>query len=162
MSAEPAPGAEAVTQTAFAKLVGVSRQRIGQMIREGLPTRDGRIPVEEARAWIAAEKRLYGNGANVAARIEARAAKERADADLAELKLAERQGKLVDREAVRRIAFERARFERDAHLGFAARAAPLIAAEAGGDVGVIFAALDKVMREHLLALAEAPTPERTP
>jgi len=43
--------AELVTQTEFARRVGVSRQRVGQLLAEGrLPVVGGRIPWAEGKA----------------------------------------------------------------------------------------------------------------
>lgn len=160
MSAEPA----FMLQKDFAALIGLSRARVGQMVRqEGMPYDAKRgVPVAEARAWIAANKRPYARSSDTEARIAARTERERHDAELARLKVEERSGRLIEREAVRRMAYERARFERDAHLGFAARVAPLIAADTGADAGAVFALLDREMRAHLVALAETSMPARTP
>ena len=59
------------------------------------------------------------------------------------------EGELVNRQEVERAVYGRARFERDAWTGWASRAAVAVAAEAGGDPGRTFAALDRLVREHL-------------
>lgn len=46
--------------------------------------------------------------------------------------------------------------ERDAWIGWAARAAQELAAETGGDPEATFAALDRMVREHLAELAGTP------
>ena len=52
--------------------------------------------------------------------------------------------------------FARARAERDAHMAWVQRTAPLLAAEVWADPRATFAALDRMMREHLEYLADMP------
>jgi hypothetical protein len=163
-ASEAAPAA--LTQAAFARRIGVTRGRVAQLVKEGLPRDEaGRIPIEAGKAWIAANVRpriaAVAPAGEGDARLAARTDRERSEAELARLKVEERAGKLVSREEVRAAAFERARFERDAHLGFAARLAATLAAELGVDQGRAFAVLDREMREHLQRLADTalePTP----
>lgn len=155
-----------VTQTAFAKRVGLSKTRVSKLVREGLPTHGGRIDVAEADAWIAehvdpvrkdadARGRKAGiSGGSVAA---ARAAKLQADVKLSQLKLGERDGSLVERATVERFIFERARFERDQWIGWIARSAPELAAALDVDLQAAFAAMDRLVRAHLVELARTPT-----
>ena len=58
--------------------------------------------------------------------------------------------------AATRTVFARARAERDAHMAWVQRTAPLLAAEVGADPRATFAALDRMMREHLEYLADMP------
>jgi hypothetical protein len=64
-----------------------------------------------------------------------------------------RADKVVD---VLHTVFARARAERDAHMAWVQRSAPLLAAELGADPRATFAALDRMMREHLEHLADMP------
>ena len=66
------------------------------------------------------------------------------------------KGELIDTEAAERTVFARAKAERDAHLAWAQRSAPVIAAELGIETGPVFAVLDRLMREHLEHLASMP------
>ena len=63
---------------------------------------------------------------------------------------------LVETAAATRTVFARARAERDAHMAWVQRTAPLLAAELGADPRATFAALDRMMREHLEHLADLP------
>ena len=42
-----------LSQSAYGKHAGLSQQRIGQLVREGLPTTEGKIDPAVADAWIA-------------------------------------------------------------------------------------------------------------
>lgn len=163
-AAHPFADDELVSTKAFAELVGLDPTRITQLAKQGLP-RDARkrVPVAAGRAWIAANVRpKLKAAAPDDPRIRHRAEREKHEAELARMRVEERAGKLISRDEVRAAAFERARFERDAHLGFAARVAPLIAAETGADPAKVFAVLDREMRTHLTGLAETAMPERAP
>jgi len=62
------------------------------------------------------------------------------------MRIEREQGKLIDADEARRTVFARARAERDAHLAWVQRTAPLLAAELGADPRATFAALDRMMR----------------
>ena len=74
----------------------------------------------------------------------------------AKLAFEKEQGKLIDADAAERTVFARAKAERDAHIAWVQRSAPIMAAELGVETGPVFAVLDKLMREHLEHLAETP------
>ena len=74
----------------------------------------------------------------------------------AKLAFEKEQGQLVETLAATRTVFARARAERDAHMAWVQRTAPLLAAEVGADPRATFAALDRMMREHLEYLADMP------
>ncbi|MEM1344118.1 MAG: hypothetical protein AAGI34_05995 [Pseudomonadota bacterium] len=139
-----------MTKSAFARHIGSVPSRVTQMLADGMPVLpSGRIPREEALAWIEAnvnrhEKPSEGDRARLA----------RLKADLAQLDLDQRSSKLIDRAEAERTIFEIARAERDAHLAFVARAAPVIAAQIGCDGARLFSALDAAMREHLADLRD--------
>ena len=69
------------------------------------------------------------------------------------LQVEEKAGRLIDRRAAEAAIFERARAERDAHLAWCSRIAPLIATETGCNLAPLFASLDREMRTHLDELA---------
>ena len=77
-----------------------------------------------------------------------------ADVKLTQLKLGERDGSLVERSAVEKFLFERARFERDQWVGWVSRAAPAIAAEIQCDPTAVFALVDRLVRKQLSELAQ--------
>jgi DNA-binding transcriptional regulator YdaS (Cro superfamily) len=148
----------ALSKSAFAALLGVTPARVSQMVAMGMPMRavDGLIPVEEARAWYAANVRHRASPDEAGARSQARAERDVHEAELARLKVEERTGRLIAKDDVRAAAFERARMERDAHIGFAARVSAVLAGELGCDAARAFAILDREMREHLERLADTP------
>lgn len=83
---------------------------------------------------------------------EARAARERADAALAQLELAEKLGQLVSADAVTRAAFEAARSTRDALLSIPDRVAALLAAES--DAANIHSILTTELRQALHGITD--------
>lgn len=148
-----------MTKSAFAGHIGVSKGRISQMIRDGLPVLDnGRVPVEAAVAWYHANIRHSAQTAKKAADDLALVKRQREEAhrDLLRLQVEEKAGRLIDRRAAEAAIFERARAERDAHLAWCSRIAPLIATETDCDLSSLFAALDREMRAHLEELAAQP------
>ena len=154
------------TKTAFAARVGLTKGRISQLVAEGLPVRsDGRIDVAEGLAWIETNldpaRRNKGGTAAAPARVsttlaEAKRLHEIVKVQRARLAFEREQGKLIDADEARRTVFARARAERDAHLAWVQRTAPLLAAELDADPRATFATLDRMMREHLEHLADLP------
>ena len=72
------------------------------------------------------------------------------------LRLETEKGRVVNRDEVKVAIFNRARKERNAHLAWALRVAPLMAAELGVDPALMFTCLDRHLREHLAELAKTP------
>lgn len=154
------------SKTAFATRVGLTKGRISQLVAEGLPVRpDGQIDVAEGLAWIEdnldPSRRNKGGVAASPARVsttlaEAKRLHEIVRVQRARLAFEREQGQLVETVAATRTVFARARAERDAHMAWVQRTAPLLAAEVGADPRATFAALDRMMREHLDYLADIP------
>ncbi len=150
---------ETVTKAVFAAELGFSKSRVTQLVAKGMPTTaQGRIPRRAALAWY---EREIAPHRRKALRDGPSAGSNRAELDglrieRERLALARDQGELVERSAVRRAVFGRARADRDALIGFAARAASTLAAELDADPAVTFAALDRLIREHLAERAETP------
>lgn len=153
------------TKTEFAARVGLTKGRISQLIAEGLPVReDGQIDVEAGLAWM--EKNLDPARRNKGGAIttghgspslaEVRRMLLLVQVQRARLAFDKERAALIDAGAASATIFARARAERDAHLAWVQRAAPLLAAEIGADPRATFAALDKLMREHLEHLADTP------
>ncbi|MCA3572750.1 MAG: hypothetical protein IOC86_02465 [Aestuariivirga sp.] len=151
-----------LTQIAFAKEVGLSRGRISQLVAEGLPVeRDGKIDPIKGKEWIAnnldpkRREAATGNAPEGKLGMVAamRAQKLQTEAKLVELELKQKEGKLLDRAEVEKAIFERARFERDAWIGWASRAATELAAALISNPQETFIALDKLVRLHLTELA---------
>lgn len=156
----------AETKTAFAARVGLTKGRISQLVAEGLPVRpDGQIDVAVGLAWIEDNldpaRRNKGGVSPAPARVsttlaEAKRLHEIVKVQRAKLAFEKEQGLLVETAAANRTVFARARAERDAHMAWVQRTAPLLAAEVGADPRATFAALDRMMREHLEHLADLP------
>ncbi len=153
------------TKTAFAARVGLTKGRISQLVAEGLPVRaDGRIDVAVGLAWIEDNldpaRRNRGRAAvptrATTTLAEAKRLHEIVKVQRAKLAFEREQGQLVETAAATRTVFARARAERDAHMAWVQRTAPLLAAELGADPRATFAALDRMMREHLEHLADLP------
>jgi hypothetical protein len=165
-----------LSQTAYGKYAGLSQQRISQLVREGLPTIEGKIDPAVADAWIARNldplKRAVAKAAPVpkpqrlaprrpeepaeraapqkrSSIAAARTEKLEADASLARLKLREREGSLVARDAAERFVFEKAREQRDGWITWVARSAPVLAHELEADPQRTFATLDRLARAFL-------------
>ena len=129
---------------------------------------DGQIDVAEGLAWIEDNldpARRNKGGAPAAATGPARVSTTLAEAkrlheivkvQRAKLAFEREQGQLIETVAATRTVFARARAERDAHMAWVQRTAPLLAAEVGADPRATFAALDRMMREHLEYLADMP------
>jgi hypothetical protein len=157
--------AGAVTKAAFAERVGLTRGRISQLIAHGLPVlADGRIEVETGLRWMEEnldpDRRGKGGVSNTTPSLaEARRLHEIVKVQRAKLAYERERGDLVNRSAVKVAVFARAKAERDAHMTWVARVTPLLAAELGADPARTFAALDRLMREHLVDLARLPLPD---
>lgn len=157
----------AVTKAAFARQQGLAASRITQLIAEGMPVQpDGKINASKASQWMAKnldshrrEARkpgsLSGSGTTTTA-AQVRTAKLFRETKLLDLQLQQAEGKLIDRAKAEAAIFERARLERDSLLAWAARSAPVIANETGADPTVVFATLDRLVREHLDQMAGTP------
>ena len=155
----PAALPDEISKTEFARQRDISPGRVSQMIRDGLPTTPaGRIPVEAADAWIAANVRHRTSKvkADAAELSRVKIEREAAQRDLLRLQVAEKERRLIDRKTVEQAIFELARAERDAHLSWVARIASPVAAEITCDPGALYAALDREMRRHLADLSETP------
>lgn len=157
---------DTLSKKGYAEHLGVTPGRVSQMIAAGLPMRpNGRIPVAEADDWYGAN--VDPNRAKATGKAGAlppdspRAELERIKADRERLKLERETAALIDRKAAEKAIFERARAERDSWLSFVSRAAPDLAAELDADPARAFAALDRLVRDHLRDLSERPLGELT-
>ena len=157
----------ALTQAEFAKAVGLSKGRISQLVPEGLPVRkDGKINLARGKRWIernldpqrreAAGKNGAKPNGKLAGVAAARAKKLGLETALAELEFKRRSGEMIDRKTAEAAVFGRARFERDAWTGWAARTAQALAAGLHADPEKVFDLLDHMVRDHLRELADTP------
>jgi hypothetical protein len=155
----------AETKTEFAARVGLTKGRISQLVAEGLPVRaDGKVDVETGLAWMERNldpsRRGKGGTLNVGSGTPSVAEVRRmlllVQVQRARLAYDKERASLIDATAASATIFARARAERDAHMAWVQRAAPLVAAETGADPRVTFGVLDRLMREHLEHLADTP------
>ncbi len=68
------------------------------------------------------------------------------------------RGALVDRDLVRRGLHEFGMMQRDSWIAWCSRAAPDVAADLCVDLGKAFAVLNKLVRQQLIDMADAPLP----
>lgn len=155
------------SKSQFAARVGLSKGRISQLVADGLPVReDGAIDIEAGLAWMEANldpaKRNKGgtkgdeekyNGPSLG---EARRLHLIVQIERAKIALKQERGDLIDADHAMATVFVRARVERDAHIAWVQRSAPVIASELGCDPAKAFTVLDRLMREHLEHLADTP------
>ncbi len=156
----------------FAQIIHSSPATVSRYVKAGLPVEpNGRINVEKGWQWVRAKKdgedlagvgldghrMLPSNAAQAsAAPMTARGQRDVAEAKISELKAERLAGRLIDAKATLRAVEGRARFERDAWIGWVNRAAPVLASEAGADMATIVAILDREVRAHLAALSVQP------
>jgi hypothetical protein len=151
-----------VTKAAYGRHRQITRQSVDKAIGAGrigpaAITEDGRIIVavaDEMLGPIAAEQEEAAADSNSPALAVSKARKAHADAQKAEIELAELQGRLIDRDVAFRQVQSWAAADRDAILAWPARAAPIIAAEFEIDQSALHTALDESLRAHLTERAE--------
>ncbi len=155
------------SKSLFAARVGLSKGRVSQLVAAGLPVReDGRVDIEAGLAWMESNldpaKRNKGgakieeekdNGPSLG---EARRMHLIVQIERAKIALKQERGELISADQATVTVFNRARAERDAHIAWVQRSAPILAGELGCDPAQMFAALDRLMREHLEHLADTP------
>lgn len=94
-----APRVEDVSVEAFSELMGLTSQRVYQLIQSGLPHRkrasSTRIVPREAIKWLRERDRVEAVAERALDEAKERARKIRAEADMKELQLAELRGVLV-------------------------------------------------------------------
>lgn len=162
------PPTEIVSKKGLAEVLGVHPSRITQLIGKGLPLEpNGRVSITKAKDWIAANvdqhrrKMLGGTGQQrpgTAVRVELDSVR----VERARLELERERGNLIDRKAVEAAVFARARSERDAHMAWVVRTAPIVAVRLGIDAAALLAALEAEMRVHLQDLASRPIGDLSP
>jgi len=101
-----------------------------------------------------AEKLAMGGGANLT-KSEAERVKENYLAKKHQLDYETKSGRLIDRQQVEKLIFEKARIERDAWLNWPSRMSAVIAAEIGCDKNKLAIALEKFVRQHLADRSKA-------
>ena len=152
-----------VAKSKFAEILGISKGRVSQLIKDGLPVEgNGRIDVEAGKAWYdqncsPSRRKALTDSQPTSSKAELEAIK----VERAKLDLERERGNSINRFTAERVIFERARTERDAWIGWASRASVQIASELQTDPGDTFSLLDKMVRDHLADLADLPVKELT-
>jgi hypothetical protein len=159
-----------VSIRAFAESVGVSHTAVRKRIENGtLSTlEDGTIdPRVAVREWVMATrenpnpgtpgstKATQGSAGHVGMLLEARAARQVIEAQIADLNLKKMRGELVNAEEMKKEAFSLARRIRDLLLSTPSRLAPVVAG-LGGDTDGCYKAIESEMEnvcDELAALA---------
>jgi hypothetical protein len=152
-----------LSKSDFAREMGVTPGRISQLIPRGLPVLpNGRIDPEAGREWYAANvdpsrrRAVVQVGEHGSRPVSLKDEIETERLAHARMRRLHLEKTLVDRQAVEAAVFSRARAERDAHLAWVVRVAPLLAGQVGCDPATAFAFLDREMRAHLAAVASRP------
>lgn len=150
-----------VSKSTFARMIGVTKGRVSQLIAKGLPVRpDGKIDPVIGGEWIEQNldplRRKPAEPEKPPPVESTRSQLETEKLRSLRLENDRREGSLVDRAAAEQAIFARARAERDAHLNWIVQAAPQIAAELGTDARRMSEALERHMRQHLERLADTP------
>lgn len=136
-------GTNATTLARYARKRGVSRQAVHKGAREGriILADDGRVDPD-------------ATAAHTGTLADAKRREAIARARIAELKAAEAEGRLIDRESTYAVVRGLARAERDALLLLPTRDAPAMAARLGVNEHVLRCELEDMLRAHL----ERPLP----
>ena len=155
-----------VPKIRFAQLAHCSPATVSRYVKAGLPVEpNGRVNVEKGWAWLRARKAAEENGEDLPADqaspaiglpLTARGKREVSEAEISRLKAERMAGRLIDQKSTLRAVEGRARFERDAWIGWVNRAAPLVASAIGADMAIVVAILDREVRAQLAALAATP------
>ena len=152
-----------LTQADFAQRMGLSKGRIAALINNGLPRfPDGSIDGEKASQWIEnnldpkrrqAAKPGMSEISKLGTIAQLRAHKLHRESLILDMELKRKQGLSIDRQQAEAAIVGRARYERDAWIGWASATAAAIAEEVGCDPTKAFGILDRQVREHLEELS---------
>lgn len=145
-----------VTQTSLGRALGLSQQRIGQLIDEGIVVRDemsrnGQVMLfESLRNFFLSKNANLGDGANSVNFWKERGLHEKAKRELAEVKLAKTRGELYEATTVERVLSELLTNFRSKLLGLPAKYAAQLD---GKNRGEIYERLTVAIEENLTELA---------
>jgi hypothetical protein len=146
-----------VTKAEFGRRHHLGRTRMKRLLAEGLPTKNGKLPLAAATAWLKANvdsaRKNHWHGNGDASLNELRRQREALKIDAGRLALRRASGEVVERTAVRQFLVDRARTERDDWIGWTSAAAARLAAALGIDTGKLFALLEAEVRDQLRRLA---------
>jgi hypothetical protein len=145
------------TKSEFAEIAGVSKGRVSQMIKEGLPVEhNGTIDIARGRIWIqdnidSSRRKAETGTINTRDRLNA-IKLEREEIELARLK-----GEIADRNGVERAIFARARAERDAWQQWPRRISAELAGRLACEESLVLAVITDEVRKELDRRADRST-----
>lgn len=154
-----------VTKASFATQIDVSRTRVSQLVRAGLPVGDdGLIDLAKGKSWYQRHidhnrreaRKPSKNDSRGCSATENRNTKLGWEARIRELEFKKESGSVIDRGAVERFLFERARAERDRWIGAIPRVTARLAEELDLDPKELFPAIDRAVRDLLTETAATP------
>lgn len=117
-----------VTQNAFAKAIGVSQQRVSQLVKEGIAVVDEQnalLLVPSLIAYMKAYQPTSNNAENIDY-MQEKARHEKAKREIAELKLNKMQGSVYDARTVELVMTEMIANLRTQLLGMPTKLAPIL------------------------------------
>ncbi len=151
-----------LSRAEIARKCGVSGTLVSDLALRGIipVLNNGRIDLKTAQSILKEreEKRQRSPSAPAKSNVsllEAQRRKEVALAEMRELDLEARAGRLVDAAVVHKRVFEQTRIERDAWMNWPARIGPLLAAQFGAEAHAMTTELERHVRDHLTERATA-------
>ena len=145
-----------VTQTALGRALGLSQQRIGQLIDEGIVVRDetarnGQVMLfESLRNFFLSKNANLGDSAGTVNFWKERGLHEKAKRELAEVKLAKTKGELYEAATVESVLSELLTNFRSKLLGLPSKYAARLDGKSRGE---IYSILTSAIEENLTELA---------
>lgn len=149
---------DTVTKAVFADLVGLTKGRISQLIKSGLPVETtGKIDVARGRCWIqdnVDQRRGKASVNTLKGSVKDRRDEVQLERD--EIELAKLKGELIERKVVERTVYAQSRAERDAWQTWPLRVVAEMAGELGIEEGLLLPVLRNLVRVELERLAQRP------
>lgn len=143
-----------VTQSKLARALGISKQRVGQLIDEGIVVRDefssnGQVMLfESLQNFFLSKNANLGDGENSVNFWRERGLHEKAKRELAEVKLAKTRGELYEATVVENAFIEMLSILRTHLLGLPAKMAPQLEGENRATIHDVLAAeIEEKLRE---------------
>lgn len=159
---------EIVQKAELAERLGVSRARVSQLVKAGLPVRpDGKVEFAAAVEWINSRVRRDPAVADAAGDdvadvrlrlLLSQVRRNLIEADRAQVALDSERGKLIDKDKARRTVIAWNIKIKKGLLDFASRRGPALAVELGVNEVALVGGIEAAMREHLAEMADEPLP----
>lgn len=144
------------SQGTLAKALGVSRQRVGQLIKEGIVITDpnstnGQVLVFDSIKNYFSGRQVKGENGEVIDYMEEKAKHEKVKREIAELKLAKYEGSVYDATTVEMVFIEMTTMLRSQLLGLPTKLAPVLEGKKKED---IYQLMTEEIEGKLLELGE--------